>query len=373
MLNRRLFLQGSLATAALGAFGGLTGCAASLQKQTAPASRLYLSAVDNEDGAHLIAGIDSAGKTRFQLPVSDRCHGGCAHPGQQQAVVFARRPGRHFYVIDTASGKMHKTVEAGPEYHFYGHGVFSTDGRYLYVTVNHFTSGDGFIRVYDAGNDYQVVDNFAVDGIGPHELRLHPDGDTLIIALGGIKTHPDYDRIKLNLDTMKPALLLMDRHSGRINQRYTPSHHQLSCRHLDVSPEGVVIAGYQYQGPEWETPPLTPRLDTRNGEFSEIALPSDLQASLNNYTASIAISPNAPHAAITAPRGHRVVLINYMTGALIRTAEVHDVAGALPDDQDGFIVSSGQGGVFHVTPQSDAISALGHYRFHWDNHLTLAS
>ncbi|MGP4843881.1 DUF1513 domain-containing protein [Marinobacter sp. 1Y8] len=373
MLNRRLFLQGSLATAALGAVGGLTGCAAPLSKQTTAPPRLFLSAVDNAEGAHFIAGIDSAGNTRFQLPVGDRCHGGCAHPDQQQAVVFARRPGHHFYVIDTAGGKIQHTVEAGPEHHFYGHGVFSADGRYLYVTVNHFISGEGLIRVYDARKNYQVVDNFPVDGIGPHELRLHPDGETLIIALGGIKTHPDYDRIKLNLDTMKPALLLMNRQSGRIDQRYAPSHHQLSCRHLDVSPEGVVIAGYQYQGPEWESPPLIARLDTRSGEFSEIALPSDLQASLNNYTASIAISPNVPHAAVTAPRGHRVLVLDYLTGDLVRTADVPDVAGALPDDHDGFIVSSGQGGVFHITPQAEAVAAIGHYAFHWDNHLTLAS
>lgn len=373
MLSRRLFLQGSLVTTTVTALVGLTGCASALSKQTVSASRMFLSAADDPDGSHFIAGIDSTGNALFHLPVGDRCHGGCAHPGQQQAVVFARRPGHHFYVIDTAKGKIQRTVEAGPDHHFYGHGVFSPDGRYLYTTVNHFTTGEGLIRVYDASKDYQVVDNFLVDGIGPHELRLHPDGNTLVIALGGIKTHPDYDRIKLNLDTMKPALLLMNRHTGRIEQRYEPSHHQLSCRHLDVSPEGVVIAGYQYQGPEWETPPLIARLDTRSGKFSEIALPAELQASLNNYTASIAINPRAPYAAITAPRGHRVVILNYLTGDLIKTAEVPDVAGALPDDHDGFIVSSGQGSVLRLLPRSEAVTELGHYAFHWDNHLTLAS
>ncbi len=154
---------------------------------------------------------------------------------------------------------------------------------------------------FDADNGYQTAYDLAVDGIRLHELRLHPDGETLVVALGGIKTHPDYDRVKLNLDTMAPALLLMNRKTGAIQARFTPSHHPLSCRHLDVGPDGTVMASYQYQGPKWDTPTLIVHLNTTTGEFSELALNADQRVGLRHYTASIAIHPEQPVAAITAP------------------------------------------------------------------------
>ncbi|WP_165855576.1 DUF1513 domain-containing protein [Marinobacter sp. JSM 1782161] len=365
MLSRRHFLQATAAGLMAAGTGRLT-LAAGLNREP-----LILSAVDDPAGKHFIAGIDLQGRPRFRLPVADRCHGGCARPASDQALLFARRPGRHFYVVDTARGETVATIAAGTDHHFYGHGVFSPDGRFLYVTMNHYTTSEGLVRVYDADRNYRAVRDMPVDGIGPHELRLHPDGETLIVALGGIETHPDYDRIKLNLDTMQPALLLMDRHSGKIRERHEPSHHQLSCRHLDVSPDGIVIAGYQYQGPEWETPPLIARLDTRRGTFDEISLPDDLQPRLRNYTASIACSHTGPYTVVTAPRGGLVVVINHATGALVRHLDVADVAGALPLADDSFVVSSGNGSVQRIHADSAGTETLSHSDMRWDNHLTL--
>ena len=35
---------------------------------------------------------------------------------------------------------------------------------------------------------YKKIAEFDSYGIGPHELIMHPDGETLVIANGGIKT-----------------------------------------------------------------------------------------------------------------------------------------------------------------------------------------
>ena len=36
------------------------------------------------------------------------------------------------------------------------------------------------------------------------------DGRTIAVANGGIATHPDFDRVKLNLATMEPSLVRLD-------------------------------------------------------------------------------------------------------------------------------------------------------------------
>ena len=248
-----------------------------------------VSAARLTSGEHGASGIDLDGNRRWQLALPERCHGGCFSPAREQVLVFERRPGWRFHVIDSASGALLRSVEAEPGEHFYGHGVFSPEGRYLYATVNRYEKAAGLIGVYDREQDYQRVASYPLDGIGPHELRLHPDGDTLVIALGGIETHPDYDRIKLNLDTMAPALVLMNRHDGSIRARFHPSHHQLSLRHLDLTPWGEIYAGHQFQGPAHEILPLVTRY--REGYFSEIRFGNDLLTRLDHYIASVAAHP----------------------------------------------------------------------------------
>nr|WP_027336463.1 DUF1513 domain-containing protein [Halomonas sp. HL-48] len=327
------------------------------------------SAVDDLSGGHFIAGVALDGQARFMIEVPKRCHGGCLRPDSRQAVLFARRPGTRMHVIDGDSRQLAHTIAAEEGYHFYGHGVFDLSGRYLYVTANRLEDSAGLVRVYDAANDYAHVRDMPLDGIGPHELRLMPDGDTLVIGLGGIQTHPDYGRVKLNLDTMAPALLLMDRHSGEILARHEPSHHQLSCRHLDVAEDGTVIAGYQFEGPEWETHPLICRLDAA-GRFSELALPEDITASLHHYTASVAFSRVSANVLVTAPRGNQVLLLDAAKGKLVANLELPDAAGARCDGNGGFLVSSGQGGLYRVTPDSEAPELLASLELRWDNHLT---
>ncbi|MBL4835121.1 MAG: DUF1513 domain-containing protein [Pseudomonas sp.] len=329
---------------------------------------LVLSALDDPDGAHFIAAIEPNGSIAFRVPVPERGHGGCRRPLVDEVVMFSRRPGHYFQVIDFRLGAIVRQIEAENDHHFYGHGVFSPDGNLLYATANHYPSGGGRILIYDAGNEYRLLGKFKLDGIGPHEIRLHPDGQTLVVALGGIKTHPDYDRMKLNLTDMQPALLLIDRESGRTIQRHEPSHHQLSCRHLDVSKEGIVMAGYQFEGPVWETPPLIARLDSATGDFTEIALIESEQAALQNYIASVAIDPASHRVAITAPRGNRAVMLDYFSAEHIDTIAITDVAGAIADQSKAFMFTSGLGGIY----RGDASHAdrLEGSDLRWDNHLT---
>ncbi|MFT6466727.1 DUF1513 domain-containing protein [Halopseudomonas sp.] len=365
-MNRRRFVQ--LGLAALVLSGPLAGCTRLRAERDRP--QRFLSAADDASGQHLITLADHHGHVLARVPVAGRCHGGCVRPGSTQVAVFARRPGRELYILDGRDGALLHQLSSGDKHHFYGHGVFSEDGQYLYATANHFSDGQGQVRVYDARQQYQWVADFPVGGMDPHELRLHPDGNTLVIAMGGILTHPDYDRIKLNLDSMRPALVLMNRHTGKIEQRHEPSHHQLSCHHLDVSSEGVVIAGYQFEGPEWERPPLIARLDSRSGSFSEVALPAEALAAMNNYVASVAVSTQGPLAAITAPRGNRVVLINYLRGEYVADIHLPDAAGVLPAPHGGFVVTSGLGGIYLLDEQRLTATLLNAEKLHWDNHLT---
>ena len=344
----------------------LSGCNILPRKAGSEGPQQYTGAIGLPDGSFAVGATAPDGTMLWKSPVQTRCHSGCNRPGTAEVLFFERRPGWAFYVLNSKTGEKFHRIEAAEGEHFVGHGVFSADGRFLYAPVNRYEPGEGIIAVYDSHMQYQRVDTFELDGTGPHQITLHPDGQTLIVGLGGILTHPDYDRIKLNLDTMEPALVLMDRHSGGVLARFQPSHHQLSTRHVDVAPEGTIYAAYQYQGPAHELPPLVARY--RNGRYEEISFGESVHQELGNYIASIVAHPENDLVAIASPVGGTALIFNSRTSAVIEKVAIADCAGVEALAGGDFLVSSGRGKLVRMGKNKPA-AEIARMSVRWDHHL----
>ena len=175
-----------------------------------------------------------------------RCAGGRA---------AAARPRHHAQARTAANGSLSRAVPAGsasrsrsmrarrsgsppkPERHFFGHGVFSADGRLLYTTENDYERAAGMIGVRDATDGYKQIGEFPAHGLEPHDIALLADGRTMVIANGGIQTHPDRGDDELNLPDMQPSLVYVDVATGDLleEHRLAPALHQLSIRHLAIA------------------------------------------------------------------------------------------------------------------------------------------
>jgi len=362
LINRRQLLKAGMAG---GLAATLSGCSLLPRKSDYPPDQ-YVGAVGLPGGKFGISAINRKGHLIWESPVDTRCHSGCARPDGSEVIFFERRPGWAFYGFDALSGNRTHRVKAASGEHFVGHGVFSPDGRWLYVTASRYEPGQGIIAVYDAEQNYQRVDTFELQGIGPHELTLHPDGETLVIGLGGILTHPDYDRLKLNLDTMEPALILMNRRSGRIIGRFNPAHHQQSARHVSTGSNGRVYVAYQYQGPLHESPALIARLE--GGQLQEIRFDEDTQAALANYIASVIAHPENDLVAAASPVGGTAVVFNGITGELLARASIPDCAGVQALAGGDFLISSGRGKLVRLG-QDNQSRQIADLPVQWDHHL----
>ena len=115
-----------------------------------PDAPLYLSACVDAGGGYRVSGFAAGGASLFDLPLPGRGHSFAVRRGGREAVHFARRPGRFALIVDLAGGAFVRTVDAPPDRHFYGHGVFGRDGRLLYASENDFEGERGVIGVYDA-------------------------------------------------------------------------------------------------------------------------------------------------------------------------------------------------------------------------------
>ena len=110
------------------------------------------------------------------------------------------------------------------------------------------------------------------------------------IANGGILTHPDYERLKLNLDTMKPSIAYLDVAGGEVVEQVflDDALHRLSIRHMALDAAGDVWFGCQWEGEPGERPPLVGR--HRRGREPELFPgPAATLRGLDNYIGALAV------------------------------------------------------------------------------------
>ena len=70
-------------------------------------------------------------------------------PHSREIAVFARRPGNWAVIVDASHAAEPVVITAQPDRHFFGHGIFSADGRLLYASENNINSGDGVVGIYE--------------------------------------------------------------------------------------------------------------------------------------------------------------------------------------------------------------------------------
>ncbi len=327
-----------------------------------------LSAALSPESKHLLVGLTLGGDIAFQIPLPDRGHAAAAHPFVAEAVAIARRPGRFAKVLDCATGTVLKTLSAPKNRHFYGHGAFSADGKLLFTTENDIPTGLGRVGVWDRSLNYSRVGEFASGGIGPHEVLRLPSG-TLAVANGGIRTHPDRGREKLNLDTMRANLTLFSEHGEILDRAEVEDDmRQNSLRHIAAMPNGDIVCGFQWQGDPFDAPPLV-SVFSGHGTLYPAEFEDNAQWELDGYVGSVsALGQNG--FAISAPRGGRVFTFD-AKAEQSGSYRALDACG-LAQVRDGVTMATdGNGFVYRVS--EGHMQTIRRHPLAFDNHLVALS
>ncbi|MCB5173598.1 DUF1513 domain-containing protein [Microvirga lenta] len=361
-IDRRSFL------AALGAAIG-----AGLAPRAALAGEpVYVSACADAAGVHHVAAFSLDGSLRFATTLPSRGHDITLRPGGRELVVFARRPGNWLAVLDPGSGHVRKVVPAAPDRHFYGHGTFSPDGRLLFATENRIVTGEGIVGIYDADAGYARIGEMATNGPGPHDLAFLPGGERLVIANGGVRTHPDSGRKALNEGALEPSLALLRAGTGEVESVVELGRdlRNLSIRHLACAPDGETVFGCQFKGDPLDIVPLVGILTAR-GETILLDMPEDDLASMANYVGSVSLDRSGELIAATSPRGNVVAIWDRASRRYLGRTRMSDVCGVAPAPQNtAFLVTSGNAGVGLTGLDRQSVERVGGdlARWIWDNH-----
>lgn len=353
-LDRRAFLLGAGASISTG-----------LLSHTAHGSArdedvLFAAGFRDRNGDFGLALLSEAGEIIHRNKLPARGHGVTANAYSDRAVIFARRPGNFALAFDPNMKTTPTLFKTPIDRHFYGHGAFSSDGKLLFASENDFETGDGKIGIYDVRNGFSRIGEFASGGIGPHEIIMLPDQKTLCVANGGIKTHPQFPRTKLNLDSMRSNIAFIDVTSGLIRAVHPlpETWSQLSMRHMVADHKGTVWIGGQYEGSAFDQAPLLAKISD-GGTLEFINLPAKYLIGLKNYVGSVTINENNGIIAFSSPKGGRVLLVDRSSGQVINSDNAKGTSGLAPS-RNGIITSS-ENGRFGEK----------YHTVNWDNHIGL--
>ncbi|WP_026613549.1 DUF1513 domain-containing protein [Ensifer aridi] len=336
LIDRRSFVKmaGAAWVAALGSRGAFA-----LERTDA----VFASAFMAPDGSYGVATLTEEGEIVDRTLLPARAHGMAFSPVSYRAVAFARRPGTYAMIFACDGTAKPVIITAAEGRHFFGHGCFSADGRLLYATENDFAANRGMVGIYDGGQDFARIGEFPTYGIGPHDMTLSADGSTLAIANGGIETHPDFGRAKLNLDHMEPSLTLVDTATGALIEKHAlpPDLRQLSTRHVDIGADGRIWFGCQYEGARDDLPPLVGHF-AKGEALAFVALPERTTLALANYVGAIAVNRHEELVGLTSPKGNIAVTLDARTGRVLKEERIVEAAGVAAAEH-GFAVSSYDG------------------------------
>jgi len=381
-LSRRYFIKG-LVCSAWAPYSFSTSIFDELNKIQ------FYSAATDQKGDHWLIITNSKGNILNQLQLPSRAHQVFKHPSLPLLCVVARRPGKYLSLVHTNTGTLIKTLFPSTGHHFYGHGLFTHDGRYLVTSENHIESGQGRITIRDRLSSYKTVNQYGSHGIGPHEIKLTNDGQTLVVANGGIKTHPDKAREKLNLNTMRPSLVYLDLKTGQMLEKVALSKklHQLSIRHIDVNQHDQVVIAMQYQGDKTDQVALL-ATHKRQHSIRLLSAPTNTYIAMKHYCGSVSYDFSGKYAAATSPKGNRLSIWDTTKGIIVDEVRCRDACGVAALGKQGFVVTSGTGKLYHYnierkeinrvlsksTAQQQKFNSVSHaQRMAWDNHLSVST
>lgn len=359
MWTRRAFLRAA-------GVGFATSLLPGRAEALAASELVFASSIEKASGGYGAVLLSETGALLTQVDLPDRGHDVTFSPTDGHGVVFARQPGTFAVVFDPKGSTAPVTLTSVEGRHFFGHGAFSPDGRLLYATENDFENARSVIGIYDVAGGFRRIGEFDGCGIGAHEMLLTPDGMTLVVANGGIETHPDFGRAELNIATMDPSLSFIDMRDGSLigQLRLAADLHQLSIRHMAFDAQGRVWFGCQFRGAP-ETQPQLVGYATRDGDIRLIELPRDTLIDLRNYVGSVAASRDGSLIAVSSPEGNTIVAIDAATARLSTVVALDNGCG-IAADGPGFLASSGEG---EIVALAGAVVKPMSFDFRFDNHL----
>lgn len=217
MISRRQFLIGSAGVALI----GTTGLTLRLRKaaltesylvaghspQLPPSNELKFISVD---GPGNVSFYDLNERRLHSLEVGHHIHHVFQAEVRPQLAAGSTRWGPKATILSLKERSILHTLSAPTGLRFFGHGLFSGDGRHVLLSANDNTNTEGFILLYEVDSG-RFVERISTGGVFPHEF-YRQDEETLVVTN------------ERGIDPARGELVFLHLPSGKIVKRFGVPH-----------------------------------------------------------------------------------------------------------------------------------------------------
>lgn len=218
--------------------------------------------------------------------------------------------------IDFIAKKMTREFKTAEGNRFYGHAVYSNDGKFLFTSEMNDRLNRGEIVVRDASS-LKVVTELPSHGLFPHDLQMAKDGKSLIVVNQG-ETSPAPRGLASAGEVRPPSTNLswIDFSSGKLlKQMSILENKYASIGHFAIDSAGWIVAVGSHT--ERAFPVGRSFIISPEGKQSEFH--PEIQSATDNEFFSVALDEKLNVAVISAPAGNQIHFLNYRTNKLLKT------------------------------------------------------
>lgn len=192
-------------------------------------SLLLLGDDENQNKKLIVAGTDK-GFHAIQAP--SRAHEINIHPHKRNIVFGSPKWESEAYLADVQGLSVLKTVSSNKGELFYGHSIYTSDGKYLICSMNSEKEMKGFISIRDAST-LSEVRRFSSYGLMPHQVRWFIQDKSIIV----VNSYPDKD----DKNQGHSNVCIIDVKTGDIIKKYETSIQRHSHFTLTKKKEELII------------------------------------------------------------------------------------------------------------------------------------
>jgi uncharacterized protein len=248
-------------------------------------------------------------------------------------VVFEKK-GPGCCELDLRAGRITRRITTKKERQFYGHGVFSKDGKRLFCTeaVVGDASYKGVIAVRDGGT-YALLGTLDSHGHAPHDLHMIDDGKTLVVTNGG----------GTFASGQAPSVVWLDWQADKLVRRRELNSPKVNAGHLAVG-EGnaLTVVSAPRTGMDKTAPTFVGGVSFLTNDKLHTSS-HQVAKELRGEVLSVAIDPTTGIAATTCPDGGKLLFWDAATGGLLASRDLAHARGvALTLDGQWFAVTHGK-------------------------------
>jgi hypothetical protein len=330
-LTRRRFLELS----AIGAVAG-PGLAAGEGEGNAPESDIILGGgryknLDTGKVEHVLSIVDLRSKAVSLIELDFLAHGIHLHADQPYRLAIFEKKGPHAVELDLAERRVTRRITTSQDRSFYGHGVYSGDGKLLFCTETQLDDMSGVIAIRDAAT-LAYVGEFPSYGQEPHECRLIDDSRTMVVTNAG----GDHGG-------KAPCVAYIDVASQRLIERVELTNTDLNTGHSAVGADGgLVVVSAPRRGLE-TTDRGGVSIRPAGKKMESIRLPREVTSRMQGEALSVAIQEEEEGiAAVTHPDGGMVTFWSVAERRLLKVLDLpHPRGVTLTRDGEFFVLSFG--------------------------------